>query len=96
MDNVTEIIALLRRQPTLESQILNGNGTAIASERELEATRRTARCPQSTGVKRCTSDCSVARGPRKINSTVLLPEGRRCFTLHKNALRDHTGGACIS
>jgi hypothetical protein len=40
MDNVTEIIALLRKQATLESQILNGNGTAIASERELEATRR--------------------------------------------------------
>jgi hypothetical protein len=38
--NVTEIIALLRKQATLESQILNCNGTAIASERELEATRR--------------------------------------------------------
>jgi hypothetical protein len=40
MDNVTEIVALLRKQAHLESQILNGNGTAIASERELEATRR--------------------------------------------------------
>jgi hypothetical protein len=40
MDNVTEIIALLRKQASLESQILNGTGTAIASERELEATRR--------------------------------------------------------
>jgi hypothetical protein len=32
--------ALLRKQATLESQILNGNGTPIASEGELEATRR--------------------------------------------------------
>jgi hypothetical protein len=40
MDNVTEIIALLRKQATLESQILNATGTAIASGRELEATRR--------------------------------------------------------
>jgi hypothetical protein len=40
MDNVSEIIALLRKQTALESQILNGTGTAIASEQELEATRR--------------------------------------------------------
>jgi hypothetical protein len=40
MENVAEIVALLRRQAHLESQILNGNGTAIASEEQLEATRR--------------------------------------------------------
>jgi hypothetical protein len=40
MENVAEIVALLRKQAQLETQILNGNGTAIASERELEATRR--------------------------------------------------------
>jgi hypothetical protein len=40
MENVAEIVALLRKQAQLESQILNGNGTAIASEQELEATRR--------------------------------------------------------
>jgi hypothetical protein len=40
MENVAEIVALLRRQAQLESQILNGNGTAIDSEQELEATRR--------------------------------------------------------
>jgi hypothetical protein len=40
MENVAEIVALLRKQAHLESQILNGNGTAIASEQELEATRR--------------------------------------------------------
>jgi hypothetical protein len=40
MENVAEIVALLRKQAHLESQILNGNGTAIASEEQLEATRR--------------------------------------------------------
>jgi hypothetical protein len=40
MENVAEIVALLRKQSQLEAQILNGNGTAIASEHELEATRR--------------------------------------------------------
>jgi hypothetical protein len=40
MDNVTEVLALLRKQADLEIQIMNGNGTAVASERELEATRR--------------------------------------------------------
>ncbi len=40
MENVAEIVALLRKQSQLESQILNGNGTAIASEQELETTRR--------------------------------------------------------
>ena len=40
MENVAEIVTLLRKQAQLESQILNGNGTAIASARELEATRQ--------------------------------------------------------
>jgi len=40
MENVAEIVTLLRKQAQLESQIINGNGTAIASEQELEATRR--------------------------------------------------------
>jgi len=40
MENVAEIVALLPKQAQLESQILNGNGTAVASERNLEATRR--------------------------------------------------------
>jgi proline dehydrogenase len=38
--NVDEIVALLRKQADLENQILNGHGTAVATERELEATRR--------------------------------------------------------
>jgi hypothetical protein len=40
MDNVREVVVLLRKQADLEGRILNGNGTAIASEQELEATRR--------------------------------------------------------
>jgi hypothetical protein len=40
MENVAEIVALLRKQAQLETQILNGNGTAIAYEQELEITRR--------------------------------------------------------
>jgi hypothetical protein len=40
MDNVTEIVALLRKQADLETQLMNGDGTAIATERELKFTRR--------------------------------------------------------
>ena len=40
MDNVDEIVALLRRQADLENQILNGHDTAAATEWELAATRR--------------------------------------------------------
>lgn len=40
MDNVDQIVALLRRQADLENQILNGHGTAAATEWELAATRR--------------------------------------------------------
>ena len=40
MDNVSEVVVLLRKQADLETHILNGNGTAIALEQELEATRR--------------------------------------------------------
>jgi len=48
MDNVTEIVALLRKQSELELQILNGHGLAIATERELEATcRRLVEHPQA-------------------------------------------------
>lgn len=48
MDNVIEIVALLRKHSELELQILNGHGTAVATERELEATvRRLAEHPQA-------------------------------------------------
>lgn len=40
MDNVDEIVALLRKQADLETQIMNGHGTAVATEWELAATRR--------------------------------------------------------
>lgn len=40
MDNVSEIVALLRKRTELELQILNGHGAAVAMEQELEATIR--------------------------------------------------------
>jgi hypothetical protein len=40
MDNITEVVAPLRKQADLEIQIMNANGTAIATEQELEVTRR--------------------------------------------------------
>lgn len=40
MDNVTEIVALLRRQADLEIAIMNDSRNAVATEQELEATRR--------------------------------------------------------
>jgi plasmid stabilization system protein ParE len=48
MDNVFEVVALLRKHSELELQILNGHGSAVAAERELEATvRRLAAHPQA-------------------------------------------------
>lgn len=40
MDNVTEVVALLRQQAELERRLLNGDGTAVAAERELDITRQ--------------------------------------------------------
>jgi len=40
MDNVTEVVALLRQQAELEHQLLNGGGTAVAAEQQLDLTRR--------------------------------------------------------
>jgi hypothetical protein len=40
MNNVTEIIALLRQQAELEFRILAGGADAVAAEREWESTRR--------------------------------------------------------
>ena len=39
MDNATQILALLRQQADLEMQIMNGHGTAIATEWALATTR---------------------------------------------------------
>jgi hypothetical protein len=40
MDNVSEIVALLRKQADLEIAMMNGHRGAVATEQELEATRR--------------------------------------------------------
>ena len=40
MDHVSETVALIRKQAELARQILNGDGSAVATEGELHATRR--------------------------------------------------------
>jgi hypothetical protein len=40
MDNIVEVVALLRQRSELEMQILHGDGTAAATENALAATRR--------------------------------------------------------
>jgi hypothetical protein len=40
MNNITEIVALLRQQAELEFRILAGRADAVATEREWESTRR--------------------------------------------------------
>ena len=40
MDNVIEVVALLRKHSELELQMLNGYGAAVAAEQELETTLR--------------------------------------------------------
>jgi hypothetical protein len=48
MDNVIEVVALLRKHSELELRILNGHGAAVSTERELEATvRRLAAYPHA-------------------------------------------------
>jgi hypothetical protein len=48
MDNVTETVALLRRQSELELQILNEHGRDVAIEQRLEETvRRLTAHPQA-------------------------------------------------
>ena len=40
MDNIVEVVTLLRQQSDLELRLLHGDGTAAATENALEATRR--------------------------------------------------------
>jgi len=40
MDNLLETVALIRRQSELQIRLQNSRGTAVATEREFEATRR--------------------------------------------------------
>jgi hypothetical protein len=40
MENVAEIVALLRKQADLECQILNAQSIAVGAEQELDVTRR--------------------------------------------------------
>jgi hypothetical protein len=40
MDNIIEVVTLLRRQSELELQLVQSDGTAVATEHALELTRR--------------------------------------------------------
>jgi hypothetical protein len=40
MDNILEVLTLLRRQTVLERNLLNGSGADVTTEHDLEATRR--------------------------------------------------------
>ena len=40
MDNIVEVVSLLRQQSELELQLINSDGTAAATENALETTRR--------------------------------------------------------
>jgi hypothetical protein len=40
MDNVTEVVALLRKQTELEQELMNGRNSAVSVERDLEVTLR--------------------------------------------------------
>jgi hypothetical protein len=40
MDNVTDVVELLRQQTALENQIMNAAGPAVAAEWALATTRR--------------------------------------------------------
>jgi hypothetical protein len=54
MDNVIEVVALLRKHSELELQIRNGRGAAVATEQELEATvRRLAAHPHARSAPFC-------------------------------------------
>jgi len=40
MDNITEVVALLRKQTELERRLLEGGDSAVSVERDLERTIR--------------------------------------------------------
>jgi hypothetical protein len=44
MDNVTEVVALLKEQTALENQIMNAAAPAVAAEWALATTRRRLVC----------------------------------------------------
>jgi len=65
--NIGEVLALLRQQAELETQIMNGHGMAIASERQLEATcRRLIAHPQALNAVLHTA-CALRRSPDTIS-----------------------------
>ena len=75
MDNVLEVVALLRKHSELELRILNGHGAAVATERELEATvRRLAAHPQALNAVLQTAR-ALRRTPDAVSATQVADWG---------------------
>lgn len=68
MDNITEVVALLRQQSELEIKLIHGDGTAAATEHALEATRhRLAAHPQTLNAVLQTAR-ALGRTPDRISA----------------------------
>ena len=68
MDNITEVVTLLRQQSELETQLIHGDGTAAATEHALEATRRRlAAHPQALNAVLQTA-LALRRAPDRISA----------------------------
>jgi hypothetical protein len=75
MDNVIEVVALLRKHSELELRILNGHGPAVATERELEATiQRLAGHPQALSAVLQTAR-ALRRTPDAVSATQVADWG---------------------
>jgi len=75
MDNVIEVVALLRKHSELELRILNGHGAAVATERELEATvRRLAAHPHALNAVLQTAR-ALRRTPDAVSATQVADWG---------------------
>ena len=68
MDNIFEVVTLLRRQSELELQLLQGDGTAVATEHALELTRRSlAAYPQALNAVLQTAR-ALRRAPDRVSA----------------------------
>jgi hypothetical protein len=69
MENVAEIVALLRKQADLECQILNAHSIAVGAEQELDVTgRRLATHPQALKAVLADGSGTQAHAGRRIRA----------------------------
>lgn len=68
MDNIFEVVTLLRQQSELELQLLQSDGTAVATEHALELTRRSlAAHPQALNAVLQTAR-ALRRSPDRVSA----------------------------